>query len=194
MQHRTERISEALREELTELVGYELADPRVASATVTGLEVSPDKRHALVLVRVDEGADTQQTIAALEHAAPFLRREVARRRFPIVGTGAGVWSFIHVEDAARATVAALASESPGAYNIVDDEPAPVREWLPALAAALGAPRPLRVPALLARPLAGSYGIATMTQAQGASNARAKQELGWQPSYSSWREGFRRGLD
>jgi len=121
-------------------------------------------------------------------------REVARRRFPIVGTGAGVWSFIHVEDAARATVAALASESPGAYNIVDDEPAPVREWLPALAAALGAPRPLRVPALLARPLAGSYGIATMTQAQGASNARAKQELGWQPSYSSWREGFRRGLD
>jgi len=79
MQHRTERISEALREELTELVGYELADPRVASATVTGLEVSPDKRHALVLVRVDEGADTQQTIAALEHAAPFLRREVARR-------------------------------------------------------------------------------------------------------------------
>jgi ribosome-binding factor A len=79
MQHRTERISEALREELTEMIGYELSDPRVAPATVTGLEVSPDKRHALVRVRVDEGADAEQTIAALEHAAPFLRREVARR-------------------------------------------------------------------------------------------------------------------
>jgi len=79
MQHRTERISEALREELTEMIGYELSDPRVASATVTGLEVSPDKRHALVRIAVDEGADTEQTIAALEHAAPFLRREVARR-------------------------------------------------------------------------------------------------------------------
>jgi ribosome-binding factor A len=79
MQHRTERISEALREELTELIAYELSDPRVAAATVTTLDVSPDKRHALVRIRVDEGADPKQTIAALEHAAPFLRREVARR-------------------------------------------------------------------------------------------------------------------
>jgi len=79
MQHRTERISEALREELTELIGYELSDPRVASATVTGIEVSPDKRHALVRIKVDEGADVPQAIAALEHAATFLRREVARR-------------------------------------------------------------------------------------------------------------------
>jgi ribosome-binding factor A len=79
MQHRKERVSEALREELTEMIGYELSDPRVASATVTGLEVSPDKRHALVLIRVDEGADVQQAITGLEHAATFLRREVARR-------------------------------------------------------------------------------------------------------------------
>jgi ribosome-binding factor A len=79
MQHRTERISEALREELTEMIGYELSDPRVASATVTGLEVSPDKRHALVRIRVDEGVDRDKALAALEHAAPFLRREVARR-------------------------------------------------------------------------------------------------------------------
>ena len=79
MQHRTERISEALREELSELISYELSDPRVASATVTSLDVTPDKRHALVRVRVDEGADTKQTIAALDHAAPYLRREVARR-------------------------------------------------------------------------------------------------------------------
>lgn len=79
MQHRTERISEALREELTELIGYELSDPRVAAATVTSLDVSPDKRHALVRVRVDEGADAEQTLTALQHAAPFLRREVSRR-------------------------------------------------------------------------------------------------------------------
>jgi ribosome-binding factor A len=79
MQHRTERISEALREELTEMIGYELSDPRVSSATVTGIEVSPDKRHALVRIRVDHGADVAEAIAALEHAATFLRREVARR-------------------------------------------------------------------------------------------------------------------
>ena len=79
MQHRTQRISEALREELTEMIGYELSDPRVASATVTGIEVSPDKRHALVRIRVDDGQDAKQAIAALEHAATFLRREVARR-------------------------------------------------------------------------------------------------------------------
>ena len=79
MQHRTERISEALREELTELIGYELSDPRVQAATVTTLEVSPDKRHALVRIRVDEGGDVEQALAALEHASPYLRREVARR-------------------------------------------------------------------------------------------------------------------
>jgi 2-alkyl-3-oxoalkanoate reductase len=119
--------------------------------------------------------------------------DVSRRRLPIVGGGTGVWSFIHVEDAAKATVAALTSGASGAYNVVDDEPAPVTEWLPALAAALGAPRPRRVPALLARPLAGSYGIMTMTAAQGACNALAKRELGWQPRYSSWREGFQTAL-
>ncbi|HEV3047940.1 MAG TPA: NAD(P)-dependent oxidoreductase [Solirubrobacteraceae bacterium] len=120
-------------------------------------------------------------------------RDVSKRRLPVIGGGAGVWSFIHVEDAARATVAALANGASGAYNVVDDEPAKVAEWLPALAEALGAPRPMRVPAWLARPLAGSYGLATMTKAQGASGERAKRELGWRASYPSWREGFRRGL-
>jgi 2-alkyl-3-oxoalkanoate reductase len=119
--------------------------------------------------------------------------DVSRRRLPIVGGGTGVWSFIHVEDAARATVATLANKTSGAYNIVDDEPAAVAEWIPALAHALGAPRPLRVPALLARPLAGGYGIESMTRSQGACNALAKRELRWQPSFPSWREGFRRGL-
>jgi nucleoside-diphosphate-sugar epimerase len=120
--------------------------------------------------------------------------DVARRRFPLVGGGAGVWSLIHVDDAARATVLALTRGASGAYNIVDDEPAPVAEWLPALAQALEAPRPLRVPALLARPLAGAQGIATMTRAQGARNDLAKRELGWQAEHSSWRTGFRAALN
>ena len=91
-------------------------------------------------------------------------------------------------------MAALTRGPSGAYNVVDDDPAPVSEWLPALAQALGAPRPLRVPAFLARLAAGSYGVTTMTRAQGASNARAKRELDWRPRYPSWREGFRTGLD
>jgi 2-alkyl-3-oxoalkanoate reductase len=121
-------------------------------------------------------------------------QDVARRRLPIVGSGTGVWSFVHVDDAARATVLALTHGASGPYNIVDDEPAPVSEWLPALAEALGAPRPWRVPAFIARLAAGSYGVALMTQAQGASNELAKRELAWTPAHPSWREGFRDGLD
>jgi nucleoside-diphosphate-sugar epimerase len=120
--------------------------------------------------------------------------DIARRRLPVVGGGGGVWSFIHIDDAADATVAALTRGSSGAYNIVDDDPALVSEWVPALADALGAPRPMRVPALLARPLAGSYGVMTMTRMQGASNELARRELGWQPAHRSWREGFRSALD
>ncbi len=122
-----------------------------------------------------------------------LGEEVAKRRLPIVGGGTGVWSFIHIEDAARATVAALTRGDSAAYNVVDDQPAPVCEWLPALARALAAKPPRRVPAWLARPLAGEYGVYTMTRAQGACNARAKQALGWAPEHASWREGFRDAL-
>lgn len=120
-------------------------------------------------------------------------REVARGRLPIVGSGAGVWSFIHVDDAASATVAALNVDKPGVFNVVDDEPARVADWVPALAAALAAREPRKVPALLARALAGSYGVAVMTQAQGASNDLAKRELGWSPRHASWRDGFRTAL-
>jgi nucleoside-diphosphate-sugar epimerase len=119
--------------------------------------------------------------------------DLARRRMPVVGRGTGVWSFIHVDDAARATVAALERGAPGSYNVVDDEPAPVAQWLPALAEALEAPRPMRVPAWIARILAGAYGVETMTRLQGASNARAKRELAWAPTHPSWREGFRDAL-
>ena len=121
-------------------------------------------------------------------------QDVSRRRLPIVGRGAGVWSFVHVDDAARATVLALTHGGAGPYNVVDDEPAAVSEWLPALARALGAPRPLRVPALIARLAAGSYGVGVMTRAQGACNALAKRELGWTPAHPSWRQGFRDALD
>jgi nucleoside-diphosphate-sugar epimerase len=122
-----------------------------------------------------------------------LGEEVAKRRLPVIGGGHGVWSFIHIHDAASATVAALTRGDAGAYNVVDDEPAPVHEWVPALARALGAKRPRSVPAWLARALAGEYGVYTMTRAQGAANARAKAKLGWTPHFASWRDGFRDGL-
>jgi 2-alkyl-3-oxoalkanoate reductase len=116
--------------------------------------------------------------------------ELARkRRFPIVGDGGGIWSFVHLDDAAAATVLALERGEPGLYNIVDDEPAPVRDWLPALAAAIGAKPPRRIPSWLARRLAGEAGVALMTESRGASNAKAKRELGWTLRYPSWRQGF-----
>src|SRR3954464_2385731 len=114
---------------------------------------------------------------------------VRRRKFPLVGDGGGVWSFIHVADAAEATVAAVEHGSRGAYNIVDDDPTPVAEWLPALAQALGAKKPMRVPRFVGRMFAGEAGVVMMTDVRGASNAKAKRELGWQPAHSSWREGF-----
>jgi nucleoside-diphosphate-sugar epimerase len=118
---------------------------------------------------------------------------VSKRRFPIVGTGSGVWSFAHVEDAASATAAALERGAPGVYNVVDDEPAPVSEWLPDLASVLGAKPPRRLPVWLGRLAVGEFGVRMMTEVRGASNAKAKRELGWQPKYASWREGFRSGL-
>lgn len=118
---------------------------------------------------------------------------VRDRKFPLVGDGAGVWSFIHVDDAAAATVAALERGGRGVYNVVDDDPAPVRDWLPALADAVGAPPPRRMPRWLARILAGEAVTVMMTEVRGASNQKAKRALGWQPSYESWRRGFVEGL-
>ncbi len=118
---------------------------------------------------------------------------VLKRRLPIVGDGAGVWSFVHIEDAASAAIAAIESGSPGIYNIVDDEPAPVAVWLPELARVLGAKPPRRIPVWLGRIAIGEVGISMMTQIRGMSNAKASRELGWQPDYKSWRDGFRTGL-
>ncbi len=114
---------------------------------------------------------------------------VRKRRFPIVGDGAGIWSFVHLDDAAAATVLAVERGTPGLFNVVDDEPAPVAEWLPALAAAIGAPAPRRVPRWLGRLAAGESGVALMTDVRGASNAKAKRELGWTLRHPSWRQGF-----
>ena len=117
--------------------------------------------------------------------------EVVRQgKFPIAGNGEGVWSFIHIEDAAEATAAAVERGAPGVYNIVDDEPAPVKVWLPELARILGARKPWRVPGFVGRMFAGETGMVMMTELRGASNAKAKRELGWEPAHASWRQGFR----
>jgi 2-alkyl-3-oxoalkanoate reductase len=118
---------------------------------------------------------------------------VRRRRVPVIGKGAGIWSFLHISDAAAATVCALERGAPGVYNVVDDEPASVAEWLPFLARAIGAKAPYRLPRWIGRLAAGEAGVSMMTQIRGSSNAKAKRELGWRPAWPSWRQGFDRGL-
>jgi nucleoside-diphosphate-sugar epimerase len=154
--------------------------------------------------------DMRQTLRAIEHLEAAVAGEggialryggfygapddaqlelVRKRQFPLVGDGAGVWSFVHLEDAASATVLAVERGDPGVYNVVDDEPAPVRAWLPALAAAIGAKPPRHIPRWLARLVAGETAVVLMTECRGASNAKAKRLLGWSLRYPSWREGF-----
>ncbi len=119
--------------------------------------------------------------------------DARRRRLPIVGDGRGTFSFVHVEDAAAATVAALGTGAPGIYNVADDEPAPMREWVPVYAEALGAKPPRRVPLWLAKLVVGRGVAENVAGLRGASNAKAKRELGWQPRFPSWRRGFREAL-
>jgi nucleoside-diphosphate-sugar epimerase len=118
---------------------------------------------------------------------------VRQRKLPVVGGGTGVWSLVHLDDVASATVAAVERGSPGIYNVVDDDPAPVAEVLPSLAEAVDAKPPRRVPAWLVRPMLGEHGVSVMTAVRGSSNAKAKRELGWKLIYPSWRQGFRAGL-
>jgi nucleoside-diphosphate-sugar epimerase len=120
----------------------------------------------------------------------FLVDAVRKRQVPVIGGGTGVWSFIEISDAAAATIAAVGQGAPGVYNVVDSDPAPVAEWLPYLAKVAGAKPPLRLPAWLGRLLAGEFVVAQMTSARGSSNEKARKELGWEPRYPSWREGFR----
>lgn len=116
--------------------------------------------------------------------------EARRRRLPVVGRGEGTYSFVHVEDAAAATLAAIERGQPGIYNVSDDEPAPMREWVPVFCEAVGAKKPRRVPTWLVRLVAGAGAAAMAAGVRGASNAKIKRELGWQPRYASWRAGFR----
>ncbi len=123
-------------------------------------------------------------------ASESLLDSVRKRQVPVVGGGTGIWSFIEITDAAAATHAAIERGAPGVYNVVDNDPAPVAEWLPYLAKVAGAKPPLRLPAWLGRLLAGEFVLEQMTNARGCSNEKARKELGWEPRYPSWREGFR----
>ncbi|MGW1255170.1 NAD-dependent epimerase/dehydratase family protein [Streptomyces sp. NPDC002513] len=123
-----------------------------------------------------------------------MAEQIRNRKFPIVGGGGGVWSLVHIADAASATVAVVERGKPGIYHVADDEPAPVHTWLPYLARALGAEPPRRVPAWLVRPLAGKAAVDTMTRARGISSEKTKHELGWTLRYPSWRTGFIQGLE
>jgi nucleoside-diphosphate-sugar epimerase len=123
-------------------------------------------------------------------ASDVLLDAVRKRQLPVIGGGAGIWSFIEITDAAAATLAAVGRGAPGIYNIVDSDPAPVAEWLPYLAEVAGAKPPLRMPAWIGRLLGGEFVVAQMTSGRGSSNDKARKELGWEPRYASWREGFR----
>ncbi|MGH3233834.1 MAG: NAD-dependent epimerase/dehydratase family protein [Streptosporangiaceae bacterium] len=126
-------------------------------------------------------------------ATDDLVEPVRKRQFPVVGGGTGYCSWVHLDDAASATVLAVEQKARGVFNIVDDEPAPASEWLPYLAACAGAKRPMRVPKWLARPLAGEVAVTMMTEGRGFANAKAKRELGWELRYPSWRQGFKEEL-
>ena len=123
-------------------------------------------------------------------ASEILLDVIGKRQLPVIGGGTGIWSFIEITDAAAATLAAVDRGAPGVYNVVDSDPAPVAEWLPYLAEVARAKPPLRVPSWLGRLLAGEFVVAQMTSARGSSNEKARKELGWEPRYPSWREGFR----
>jgi len=156
--------------------------------------VAPMRETSAAMTHLDEAVTALGGIALRYgsfYGAPNdgLLEPVRKRQFPIVAEGGGVSSFVHLADAAAATVLALDREGPAIYNVVDDEPAPVREWLPVLAQALGAKPPRRVPIWLARLIAGEGAVMMGTESRGASNEKAKRELGWKLRYPSWRQGF-----
>jgi nucleoside-diphosphate-sugar epimerase len=174
-------------------------DPDVPASFAPGLEAILYLEQAVTTIEWGEGLALRYggfygpgTAISLAPDA-VMAGPIRKRRFPIVGGGGGVWSHVHIEDAAAATVIAVERGQPGIYNVVDDEPAPVREWLPVLASALGAKPPRRVPRWLGRLAAGEIATLMMTEARGASNEKAKRELGWKLRYPSWRQGFARGL-
>jgi 2-alkyl-3-oxoalkanoate reductase len=163
-------------------------DPHPPASMTEGLRAIRHLEQA-VPAGVPEGLVLRYGILYGPGASEELPDAVQKGRLPVVGGGTGVWSFTHVTDAAAAAVAALDHGGPGLYNVVDDEPAPVAEWLPYLADCLGARAPWRVPVWVGRLLAGDSVVSMMTRNRGSSNAKARRELGWTPAYPSWRQGF-----
>jgi nucleoside-diphosphate-sugar epimerase len=168
------------------------AAPEVIVHEMTALADMRSLRNADQVFAATNELRTRGTDNLLAAAARAGTRRVIAQggRLPVIGGGAGVWSFIEITDAAAATVAAVSRGTSGVYNVVDDDPAPVAEWLPYLAQVAGAKAPLRLPAWLGRLLAGEFVVAQMTTSRGSSNEKARKELGWEPRYASWREGFR----
>ena len=166
---------------------------RTGQAAIRHLEEAVTGAHWLegVVLRYGGFYGPGTAISLAPHAV--MAAPIRKRRFPIIGDGGGVFSHVHIEDAATATAIAVDHGQPGIYNVVDDDPAPVREWLPVLASALDAKPPRRIPRWLGRLLAGEASAVVMTDVRGASNAKAKRELGWQLRYPSWRQGFAHGL-
>ena len=164
-----------LREQTETLAAIRFLERSVLEAPLEGIVVRYGGLY---------GPGSSETLAAI----------LRKRMFPVIGNGAGIVSSTHIDDAAGGTVAGLERGRRGIYNIVDDDPAPTREFIPAIAEALGAPRPLHIPAWLGRLIAGEVAVTMMTEGRGSSNVKAKRELGWQPIWPSWRDGFRHGLD
>jgi 2-alkyl-3-oxoalkanoate reductase len=163
-------------------------DPHPLAATASTLAAI---RHLEEVVpkTVPEGLVLRYGILYGHGASDALLEALRKRQLPVIGGGAGVWSFTEATDAAATTVTAVSRGAPGIYNVVDDDPAPVAQWLPYLASCLGAKPPLRAPAWLGRLLGGEMTVSMMTDVRGASNSKAKRELGWTPAYPSWRDGF-----
>jgi 2-alkyl-3-oxoalkanoate reductase len=174
-------------------------DPHPSRAPQPGLEAIIYLERAVTSIEWGEGLALRYggfygpgtSVSVAPDAA--MTAAIRKRRLPIIGDGGGVFSYVHIEDAATATAIAVERGRPGVYNVVDDEPAAAREWLPVLAGALDAKPPRRIPRWLGRLLAGEVATAMMTEAKGASNAKVKRELGWEPRYASWRLGFAQGL-
>ncbi len=163
-------------------------DPNPLAGTAKSLAAIQHLEKA-VPEGVPEGLVLRYGILYGHGASDRMLGAVRKRQMPVIGGGTGIWSFTEVTDAASAAVAAVTRGAPGIYNVVDDEPAPVSQWLPGLASSLGAKPPMHAPAWLGRLLGGEMIVSWMTQGRGAGNAKAKRELGWTPAYPSWRDGF-----
>ena len=163
-------------------------DPRPLPGTTKALAAIQHLEQA-VPAQVSEGLVLRYGVLYGHGASDLMLDVVRKRQMPVINGGTGIWSFTEVTDAAAAAVAAVTRGTPGLYNVVDDEPAPVSLWVPYLASCLGAKPPVRAPAWLGRLLGGEMIVEWMTQGRGASNEKAKRELGWTPKYPSWRDGF-----